>query len=76
MGSGMKRAVFTEAVVKGLNNWHKNARRSLSKNRSTTSTTHSSVADITDFSINSVTQTKNMGIFTQVHDHFRSIFKK
>ncbi|XP_050380858.1 MLO-like protein 12 isoform X2 [Argentina anserina] len=37
MGSGMKKAVFTELVVDGLKNWHKNARRKLSKNGSTTS---------------------------------------
>ncbi|XP_062005890.1 MLO-like protein 5 [Rosa rugosa] len=37
MGSGMRKAVFTELVVDGLKNWHKNARRRLSKNGSTTS---------------------------------------
>lgn len=62
MGSGMKKAVFTESVVKGLNNWHKNARRSLSRNRSisTMRSSNSSVSDITDFSINSDLQTKNI----------------
>ncbi|KAF3444055.1 hypothetical protein FNV43_RR13745 [Rhamnella rubrinervis] len=65
MGSGMKRAVFTETVVKGLENWHKNARRSLSKNRSTRSS-NSTVSDINDSSITSGTQTKNNGIFTQM----------
>ncbi|KAM1191494.1 hypothetical protein ACFX2I_011958 [Malus domestica] len=34
MGSGMRRAVFTESVVEGLQNWHKKARHSLSKSRS------------------------------------------
>ncbi|XP_062006360.1 MLO-like protein 12 [Rosa rugosa] len=37
MGSGMRKAVFTELVVDGLKNWHKNARHRLSKNGSTTS---------------------------------------
>lgn len=32
MGSGMKRAVFTENVVKGLNSWLKNAKRNIPKN--------------------------------------------
>lgn len=37
MGSGMKRAVFTENVVQGLNVWLKNARRNLTKNNSISS---------------------------------------
>ncbi|PRQ44603.1 hypothetical protein RchiOBHm_Chr3g0481051 [Rosa chinensis] len=37
MGSGMRKAVFTELVVDGLKNWHKNASHRLSKNGSTTS---------------------------------------
>ncbi|KAF8409176.1 hypothetical protein HHK36_005250 [Tetracentron sinense] len=41
MGSGMKTAVFTERVAKGLIHWHNLARRNLSRNRST-STRHSS----------------------------------
>lgn len=42
MGSGMRKAIFTEIVVDGLKNWHKNARHRLSKNGSTTSTRKSS----------------------------------
>lgn len=42
MGSGMRKAIFTELVVDGLKNWHKNARHRLSKNGSTTSTRKSS----------------------------------
>lgn len=37
MGSGMKTAVFTERVVKGLKNWRKNAKRSISKSSKSTS---------------------------------------
>ncbi|XP_004308899.1 PREDICTED: MLO-like protein 12 [Fragaria vesca subsp. vesca] len=46
MGSGMKKAVFTELVVDGLKNWHKNARRRLSKNGSTTSRKSSNSAQL------------------------------
>ncbi|XP_024923185.3 MLO-like protein 12 [Ziziphus jujuba] len=62
MGSGMKQAVFTETVVKGLNNWHRNARRSLSRNRSTSTrrSSNSSLSDIRDFAIDSDQQTKNI----------------
>lgn len=38
----MRKAIFTELVVDGLKNWHKNARHRLSKNGSTTSTRKSS----------------------------------
>ncbi|KAL6141461.1 hypothetical protein ACLB2K_059749 [Fragaria x ananassa] len=46
MGSGMKKAVFTELVVDGLKNWHKNARRRLSKNGSTASRKSSNSAQL------------------------------
>ncbi|ONI16840.1 hypothetical protein PRUPE_3G124700 [Prunus persica] len=47
MGSGMKKAVFTERVVDGLKNWHKNARHRLSKSRSISKNS----VEATDFSI-------------------------
>ncbi|CAL9010832.1 unnamed protein product [Prunus brigantina] len=47
MGSGMKKAVFTERVVDGLKNWHKNARHRLSKSRSISK----NIVEATDFSI-------------------------
>ncbi|VVA36401.1 PREDICTED: MLO [Prunus dulcis] len=47
MGSGMKKAVFTERVVNGLKNWHKNARHRLSKSRSISKNS----VEATDFSI-------------------------
>ena len=65
MGCSMKRAIFTETVVKGLKNWHKNARRSLSKNRST-STGQSSNSDITvDFPTDPDTQDKEIVEYEQ-----------
>ncbi|KAL5573613.1 hypothetical protein UlMin_023210 [Ulmus minor] len=56
MGSGMKRAVFTENVVKGLKHWQKKAKRNLSRNSSTSSTLRRSLNSwqseaTTDFSI-------------------------
>ncbi|XP_050248403.1 MLO-like protein 12 isoform X3 [Quercus robur] len=61
MGSSMKTAVFTERVVRGLKNWQKNARRSLSKNRSTSSihSLNSLPPDIADTSITGI-QRKNL----------------
>ncbi|BFG25071.1 hypothetical protein CerSpe_113450 [Prunus speciosa] len=47
MGSGMKKAVFSERVVDGLKNWHKNARHRLSKSRSISKNS----VEATDFSI-------------------------
>lgn len=37
MGSSLRREIFTESVSKGLKNWHKKAKQSLSKNNSTSS---------------------------------------
>ncbi|KAI4333904.1 hypothetical protein L6164_018657 [Bauhinia variegata] len=37
MGSSMRRAVFTEKVVAGLKNWHRQAKQSLSQDNSTSS---------------------------------------
>ena len=56
MGSSMKTSVFTERVVRGLKNWQKNARRSLSKNRSTPSihSLNSLPPDIADTSITGI----------------------
>uniref|UniRef100_A0A803QJM3 MLO-like protein n=1 Tax=Cannabis sativa TaxID=3483 RepID=A0A803QJM3_CANSA len=54
MGSGMKRAVFTESVAKGLRRWLKNARRNAWKNSSTSSPRRSSISlqsDTTDASV-------------------------
>ncbi|PON44433.1 Mlo-related protein [Parasponia andersonii] len=62
MGSGMKRAVFTENVVKGLTSWLKNSRRNLSKNSSTSSPRRSSFSwhsDTTDVSISDHDQSKH-----------------
>ncbi|CAL2246921.1 unnamed protein product [Prunus armeniaca] len=47
MGSGMKKAVFTERVVDGLKNWHKNAQHRLSKSRSISKNS----VEATDFAI-------------------------
>ncbi|KAL2328158.1 hypothetical protein Fmac_021585 [Flemingia macrophylla] len=43
MGSSMRREIFTESVSKGLKNWHKKAKQSLSKNNS--NSLHSIVGD-------------------------------
>nr|XP_023903550.1 MLO-like protein 6 [Quercus suber]POE46307.1 mlo-like protein 6 [Quercus suber] len=61
MGSSMKTAVFTERIVRGLKNWQKNARRSLSKNRSTSSihSLNSLPPDTADTSITGI-QRKNL----------------
>lgn len=56
MGSGMRKAVFTDTVVLGLKHWHNLARNNLSKNRFT-SVEHSSdscTIDTTEISIASV----------------------
>ncbi|RDX67107.1 MLO-like protein 12, partial [Mucuna pruriens] len=49
MGSSMRREIFTESVSKGLKNWQKKAKESLSKNNSTSSrhsdSLHSKVGD-------------------------------
>ncbi|XP_059663559.1 MLO-like protein 12 [Cornus florida] len=34
MGSNMKKAVFSDLIIKGLKNWHKLAKRNISRNRS------------------------------------------
>ncbi|XP_016652321.1 PREDICTED: MLO-like protein 2 [Prunus mume] len=54
MGSGMKKAVFTERVVDGLKNWHKNAQHRLSKSRSISKNT----VEATDFAISNQMSTE------------------
>ncbi|XP_041007073.1 MLO-like protein 12 [Juglans microcarpa x Juglans regia] len=60
MGSSMKRAVYTECVVRGLENWQKNARHRLSTNRSNSSrhSSNSSQFNATETSISN-TQSKH-----------------
>ena len=60
MGSSMKKAVFTERIVRGLKNWQKNAKRISSKNRSNSSgrLLNSLTSDTIDTSITG-TQKKN-----------------
>ncbi|XP_062105912.1 MLO-like protein 12 isoform X2 [Humulus lupulus] len=66
MGSGMKRAVFTESVAKGLRSWLRNARRNTSKNSSTSSPRRSS------FSLHSDTITDISISDERIHKHIRS----
>ncbi|GMY10238.1 MLO-like protein 12, partial [Fagus crenata] len=60
MSSSMKKAVFTERIVRGLKNWQKNAKRISSKNRSNSSgrLLNSLTSDTIDTSITG-TQKKN-----------------
>ncbi|KAG7983703.1 hypothetical protein I3843_04G119500 [Carya illinoinensis] len=58
MGSSMKRAVFTERVVRGLENWQKNARQRLSKNRSNSSR-HSPNSSQFNTAVTSITSTQS-----------------
>ncbi|CAJ1978880.1 unnamed protein product [Sphenostylis stenocarpa] len=45
MGSSMRREIFTESVYRGLKNWHKEAKQSLSKNSKHSDSVHSKGGD-------------------------------
>lgn len=68
MGSGMRRAVFTENVVRGLKVWLKNARRNLTKNNSNISTHRPSVSWHSDMTTeHSYSDKQNKNIPEQQH---------